>query len=163
MPSVDVVSAVDMQALDNAVNNVKREVATRFDFRSVKSEIILDRKAQSIHIVSGDEWKVKTVSEMLIGQCVRQKVDSKSLNFGEIETSSTTVAKRDVQIKEGISKETGQKIVKFIKGLNLKVQPALLEDKVRITGKKIDDLQEIMRQLREQEYDVPLQFNNMKS
>ncbi len=163
MPSVDIVSSVDLQSLDNAVNNVKREIATRFDFRSVKSEVTYDRKAKSIHIVSGDEWKVKTVSDMLISQAVRQKVDPKSLDFGEIDTVSTTVAKRDVQIREGISKETGQKIVKFIKGLNLKVQPALMDDKVRVTGKKIDDLQSIMRLLREQTYDVPLQFNNMKS
>jgi len=163
MPSVDVVSTVDMQALDNAVNNVKREIATRFDFRGVKSEISLDRKANVIHITSGDEWKVKTASDMLVGQCVRQKIDPKSLDFGKIETISTTSAKRDVQIKEGISKETCQKIVKFIKGLNLKVQPTIQEEKVRITGKKIDDLQQIMQLLREQEYEVPLQFNNMKS
>jgi uncharacterized protein YajQ (UPF0234 family) len=163
MPSVDVVSSVDLQALDNAVNNVKREVATRFDFRSVKTEVTYDRKAKSIHIVSGDEWKVKTVSDMLVSQAVRQKVDPKALDFGEIDTVSTTVAKRDVQIHEGISKETGQKIVKFIKGLDLKVQPAMMDDKVRVTGKKIDDLQTVMRLLREQTYDVPLQFNNMKS
>src|ERR1035437_2651327 len=105
MPSLDVVSMVDSQSLDNAVNNVKREVSTRFDFRSVKSEITLDKKENSIHIVSGDEWKVKTVSDMLIGQCVRLKVDPKSLDFAEIETVSQTSAKRDVRIKEGISKE----------------------------------------------------------
>lgn len=163
MPSVDAVSIVDMQSLDNAVNNIKREIATRFDFRSVKTEITLDRKAKTIHIVTGDEWKAKTISEMLIGQCTRQKVDAKSLDFGVVEVVSTTVARRDVRIREGISKETGQKMVKFIKGLNLKVQPALLDSKVRITGKKIDDLQEIMRLLKEQDYDVPLQFNNMKN
>ena len=163
MPSLDVVSVVDLQALDNAINNVKREIATRFDFRSVKSEITLNRKEKTIRIVSGDEWKVKTVSDMLLGQCIRQKVDPKSLDFGEIETTSTTVAKRDAQIKEGISKDTGHKIVKFIKGLTLKVQPAMLDDKVRVTGKKVDDLQAIMRLLKEQNYDVPLQFTNLKS
>ena len=94
MPSVDVVSTVDFQSLDNAVNNVKREVATRFDFRGVKSEIILDRKAKVIHIASGDEWKVKTVSDMLVGQCVRQKVEPKSLDFEKIDTISTTSARR---------------------------------------------------------------------
>jgi cyclic-di-GMP-binding protein len=163
MPSLDVVSMVDLQSLDNAVNNVKREVSTRFDFRSVKSEITLDKKEKSIHLVSGDEWKLKTISDMLVGQCVRLKVDPKSLEFSDIETVSTTVAKRDVKIKEGISKETSQKIVKYIKGLDLKVQPAIQDNKVRVTGKKIDDLQEIMRLLREQNFDVPLQFINMKS
>jgi cyclic-di-GMP-binding protein len=162
MPSLDVVSIVDMQSLDNATNNVKREFATRFDFRNIKSEIILDRKAKSIHIVSGDEWKVKTVADMLVGQCVRLKVDPKSLKFGNVETSSTTSAKMDVEINEGINKETAQKIVKYIKELKLKVQATIQDDQVRITGKQIDDLQEIMQLLREQNFGIPLQFVNLK-
>ncbi len=163
MPSVDVVSKVDLQALDNAINNVKREISTRFDFKNVKSEITFDRKAKSIHIVTGDDWKVKAVTEMLIGQCSRLKLDPKCLDFKEIEPTSHGGAKMDILIKEGIPKETGQKIVKLIKGLKLKVQPAIQDNQVRITGKKIDDLQEIMRLLKEQDYNIPLQFVNMKS
>ncbi len=163
MPSVDVVSKVDLQALDNAINNTKREISTRFDFKNVKSEITFDRKAKCIHIVTGDDWKVKAVTEMLIGQCTRLKVDSKCLDFKEIEATSHGTAKMDILIKEGIPKETGQKIVKLIKGLKVKVQPAIQDDQVRITGKKIDDLQEIMRLLKEQDYNIPLQFVNMKS
>jgi uncharacterized protein YajQ (UPF0234 family) len=162
MPSLDVVSIVDMQALDNATNNVKREIATRFDFRNMKSEVILDRKAKTIKIVSGDEWKVKTVADMLIGQCVRLKVDPKSLKMGKIETSTPTSAKMDIEIKEGISKETAQKIVKYIKELKLKLQPTIQEDQVRISGKQIDDLQEIMRLLGEQDFGIPLQYVNLK-
>jgi hypothetical protein len=163
MPSLDVVSTVELQSLDNAVNNTKREIATRFDFRSVKSDISFDRKEKIIHIVSGDEWKVKTVKDILMGQCVRQKVDPKSLDIGKTDTVSTTIAKTDIHIKEGIPKETGQKIVKYIKSLKIKVQPSILDNKLRITGKQIDDLQEIMRLLTEQDYGVPLQFVNMKS
>ncbi len=163
MPSVDVVSKVDLQALDNAINNVKREVSTRFDFKNIKTEITFDRKAKSIHIVTGDDWKVKSVSEMLVGQCARLKVDPKCLDIKEIEPTSHGTAKVDILIKEGIPKETGQKIVKLIKGLKFKVQPAIQNDQVRLTGKKIDDLQEIMGLLREQDYDLPLQFVNMKS
>jgi uncharacterized protein YajQ (UPF0234 family) len=163
MPSLDVVSTVDLQSLDNAVNNAKREVATRFDFRSVKSDINLDRKDKVIHIVSGDEWKVKTVKDIIVGQCIRQKVDPKSLVTGNIDTVSTTIAKLDVRINEGIPKETGQKIVKYIKSLKIKVQPSILDNKLRITGKQIDDLQEIMRLLTEQDYGIPLQFVNLKS
>ncbi|MFC1870274.1 YajQ family cyclic di-GMP-binding protein [Chloroflexota bacterium] len=163
MPSVDVVSTVDLQALDNAINNVKREISTRFDFKNVKSEVTLDRKDKYIHIITGDDWKVKAVTEILIGQCVRFKVDPKCLDLKEIEPTSHGAAKRDVQIKEGIPKETCQKIVKLIKGLKIKVQSAIQDDQVRITGKKIDDLQEIMRLLREQDYNIPLQFVNMKS
>ena len=163
MPSVDVVSKVDLQALDNAINNVKREISTRYDFRNVKSEITLDRKAKYIHIVTGDDWKVKAVTEMLIGQCTRLKVDPKCLDIKEIESTSHSTVKMDILIKEGIPKETGQKIVKLIKGLKVKVQPAIQDDQVRITGKKIDDLQDIMRLLKEQDYNIPLQFVNMKS
>ncbi len=163
MPSVDVVSRVDLQALDNAINNVKREISTRFDFRNVKSEITFDRKAKYIHIVTGDDWKVKAVTEMLIGQCTRLKMDPKCLDLKEIESTSHGTAKMDILIKEGIPKETSQKIVKLIKGLKIKVQPAIQGDQVRITGKKIDDLQEIMRLLKEQDYNIPLQFVNMKS
>ncbi len=163
MPSVDVVSKVDLQALDNVINNVKREISTRFDFKNVKSEITLDRKAKYIHIVTGDDWKVKAVTEMLIGQCTRIKLDPKCLDFKEIEPTSHNTVKMDILIKEGIPKETGQKIVKLIRGLKIKVQSAIQGDQVRITGKKIDDLQEIMRLLKEQDYNIPLQFVNMKS
>ncbi|MBN2186338.1 MAG: YajQ family cyclic di-GMP-binding protein [Dehalococcoidia bacterium] len=163
MPSVDVVNKVDLQALDNAINNVTREISTRFDFKNVKSEITFDRKAKYVHIVTGDDWKVKAVTDMLIGQCTRLKVDSKCLDIKEIESTSHGTVKMDIFIKEGIPKETGQKIVKLIKSLKLKIQPAIQDGQVRITGKKIDDLQEIMRLLKEQDYNIPLQFVNMKS
>jgi len=162
MPSVDVVSRVDMQTLYNAINNAKREISTRFDFKNVKSEITFDRKAKYIHIVTGDDWKAEAVAEMLIGQCVRFKLDSKCLDPREIEFTSHDSVKMDIFIKEGIPKETGHKIIKLIKSLKLKVQPAIQDDQVRITGKKIDDLQKIMRLLEEQDYSVPLQFVNMK-
>ncbi len=163
MPSVDVVSKVDFQALDNAVNNVKREISTRFDFKNIKSEITLDRKEKRIHIVSVDDSKVKTIADMLVGQCVRFKVDPKCLDIKETSPTSRDTAKMDIPIKEGIPKETSQKIVKLIKGLKIKVQPAIQDDQVRLTGKQIDDLQEVMRRLREQDYGIPLQFVNMKS
>ena len=163
MPSVDVVSKVDLQALDNAINNVKREISTRFDFKNVNSEITFDRKSKCIHIVTGDDWKVKVITEMLIGKCTRLKLDPKCLDLKEIEPTSRDAVKMDILIKEGIPKETGQKIVKLIKGLKIKVQPAIQDDQVRITGKKIDDLQEIMRLLKEQDYNIPLQFVNMKN
>ncbi len=162
MPSVDVVSTVDMQALDNAVNNLKREITTRYDFRNVVTEIVLNKKDKQIHILSGDDGKVKAIIEGLIGQAVRFKVDPKSLDFKPIEATSQGKAKTEVHIKEGIPKETAQKMVKFIKGLNLKVQPAIQDDQVRITGKQIDDLQAVMQELRAQDYDVALQFVNMK-
>jgi uncharacterized protein YajQ (UPF0234 family) len=138
MPSVDVVSKVDLQALDNAINNAKREISTRFDFKKVKSEITFDRKAKYVHIVTGDDWKAKAVTEMLIDKCAWLKLDPRCLDVKEIEPTSHGLVKRDIFLKEGIPKETGQKIVKLIKGLKLKVQPTL-------------------------QGNIPLQFVNMKS
>jgi uncharacterized protein YajQ (UPF0234 family) len=163
MPSLDVVSTVDMQALDNAVNNVKREVATRYDFKNVRSEITLDRKGKSIQIITGDESKIKAMVEMLVGQCTRLKVSPRSLDQGEIGSSAHGAARMEIGIKEGIPRETCQKIVKYIKGLKINVQPVMQDDQVRITGKQIDDLREIMRLLTEQDFNVPLAFVNMKS
>jgi uncharacterized protein YajQ (UPF0234 family) len=162
MPSLDIVSIVDMQALDNAINNVKREIATRYDFRNIVSEISLNRKDKLIHISSGDEMKVKAITDSLVGQCTRLKLDPKILDPQKIESASQNTAKRDIQIIEGISRETAQKMVKFIKASALKVQAAIQDDQIRVTGKQIDDLQEVMRVLRGQEYDIPLQFVNMK-
>jgi uncharacterized protein YajQ (UPF0234 family) len=162
MPSVDVVNKVDMQALDNAVNNVLREVSNRFDFKNVKTEIALNKKDNLIHIVTGDEMKMKAVIELLKGQCVRLKVEPKSLAPKKMEPTSHGTVKIDIQVNEGIPMETCKKIVKLIKGMNPKVQPVIQDEQVRIIGKKIDDLLEIMQLLREQDYDVPLQFVNMK-
>jgi len=162
MPSVDVVSKVDLQTMDNAINNVKREILGRYDFKNIDTEVTFDRKAKSIHIVSGDDLKVKAIIEMLISQCTRFKLDIKCLDFKEIETISVSKAKMDITIKEGIPKETGQKIVKLVKELKVKVQTTIQDNQVRLTGKKIDDLQEIMQLLREQDYDIPLQFTNMR-
>jgi cyclic-di-GMP-binding protein len=162
MPTMDIVSIADAQTLDNAINNVKREIATRYDFRNIVSEITFNRKEKLIHISSGDEMKVKAITESLIGQSTRLKLDPKILDPQKIEPATQGTAKRDIKIKEGLSRETAGKIVKFIKASGLKVQAAIQDEQIRVTGKQIDDLQEIMGLLRAQEYDVPLQFVNMK-
>ena len=163
MPSVDVVSAVDMQALDNAVNNTKREVSTRFDFKNVTTDVMLDRKEKMIHLQTGDEMKMKAVLDMLQRQAIRLKLDPKFLDPGKIEPTSQGAVKLDIKIKEGIPSETCKKIVKLIKDGKFKVQPTIQDNQVRVEGKKIDDLQAIMQLLRDQSYDLPLQFVNMRS
>lgn len=162
MPSLDIVSIADMQMLDNVVNNVKREISTRYDFRNISTEITLNRKDKLINIATGDEMKMKAVTELIISQCVRLKIDHKVLEPQKIEMATHGTVRCDIKIREGISRETSQKMVKFIKASGLKVQPAIQEDQVRVTGKQIDDLQVMMQQLREQDWDVPLQFVNMK-
>ncbi len=163
MPSVDVVSRIDVQAIDNAVNNTKREVTSRFDFRGVDTEIEFDRKTKMIHVQSGDEGKVRAIVDMLMTHSIRLKIDPRALEVKEIEPTSKGASKLDIHIKEGLSQDTARKIVKLVKGMNVKVQPAIQGDEVRLTGKKIDELQAIMKSLREQDYDLPLQFVNMKA
>jgi len=153
---------IDAQTLDNAINNSRREITTRYDFRNIVSEITYEKKEKVIKISSGDDMKVKAITESLIGQSTRLKLDPKILEPQKIEAGGGGTSKREIKIKEGISRETAQKIVKFIKASGLKVQPAIMDDQIRIQGKQIDDLQEVMRLLQAQDYDVPLQFANMK-
>ena len=163
MASMDIVSRVDLQEIDNAVNNTLREVATRFDFRKTNTAIEFDKKNKSLHMVTADDMKMEALREMLIAHCVKRNLDPKCLEFKDIEaTMSMREVKRDVVIKEGISKEMAQRIVKQIKGLKLKVQSAIQEDQVRVTGKQIDDLQTVMTVLKDSGYDTPLQFVNLK-
>ena len=163
MPSVDVVSRVDFQAMDNAVNNAKREISTRYDFKGVATELVLDRKAKSIHLSTGDEGKLRAVVDMLQTHAIRQKLDAKVFDVGTFEPTSHGGVKVDIKVKEGLSQDIARDMVKVVKGTKYKVQAAIQENQVRLTGKKIDELQALMRLFREKDYDVPLQFVNMKS
>ncbi len=163
MPSFDIVSKVDLQEVDNAINNVKKEIETRYDFRGVTTELNLNRKDKKISLVTGDDMKFKAVREMLLTQCIRRKVDPKVLEFGEPEPTSKGQVKAEITIIEGISKDEAKKIVKMIKDSKLKVQSAIQDEQVRVTGKKIDDLQSVITLLKDADLEVPLQYVNMKS
>ena len=163
MPSFDIVNRVDLQEIDNAINNVKKELATRYDFRNVTTEISLNRKDKRLHIVTGDEMKMDALRELLIGHCVRRKIDPKCLEFKDIEPTAKTAVKMDVDIKEGVNKDVAQAIVKKVKDLKIKVQTAIQDEQVRVTGKKIDDLQAVIQLVNSEQFSIPLQFVNMKS
>lgn len=163
MPSFDVVNETDMQEVDNVVNNVRKELANRFDFRGSKTELTLNRKDKVVTILSEDEMKLKALRELLIGQAVKRKVDTRALDFQDHEPAGGSMLRRLVKIKEGIDKDTARKIVAAIKESKLKVQASIMDEQVRVQGKKIDDLQAVMALLRGQDYGVPLQFVNMKS
>ncbi|SMP68906.1 hypothetical protein SAMN06295888_11695 [Desulfonatronum zhilinae] len=163
MPSFDIVSKVDLQEVDNAVNNVRKELDTRFDFRNVKTDLDLNRKEKVLHVVTGDEMKMRAIQDLLKVHFTRRKLDPRSMEFKELEATSQGRVKMDILIKEGISKDTAQKIVKLIKAQKLKVQAAIQDEQVRVTGKKIDDLQAVIKLMDDQELDVPLQHVNMKS
>ncbi|MGX9365566.1 YajQ family cyclic di-GMP-binding protein [Desulfoplanes sp. PS50] len=162
MPSFDIVSQVDLQEVDNAINNVKKEVDSRYDFRGVATEISFNRKDKRIHILTGDEMKIKALRDMLSAHAVRRKIDPRIMDFKEPEGTSKGQLKQQVSLREGIDKETARKLVKLIKGSKLKVQAAIQDDQVRVTGKKIDELQAVISLIKEEEFEQPFQFVNMK-
>jgi uncharacterized protein YajQ (UPF0234 family) len=163
MPSFDVVSEVDLQETDNAVNNVKKELNTRYDFKGSETSLELDKKSEIITIFTTDDMKMRTLKEMLLASFVKRGVDTRSAEFSETEKAGGTKLKRIVKLKKGIDKDNAKKITVIIKQSGLKVQSAIMDEKVRVTGKKIDDLQTVIKLLKEQLADLPLQFVNMKS
>ena len=163
MPSFDAVNEVDMQELDNAVNNLKKELANRFDFKNSGTEIELNKKDEVITITSSDDMKMRNLREMLITFALKRGVDSRVLDFGEVEKAGGAKLRRIVKLKKGLNKDQAKKITMLIKASGLKVQSAIMDDKVRITGKKIDDLQAVIHMLKDAELDTPLQYVNMKS
>ena len=163
MPSIDIVSKVDQQRLDNAINTVRKEILTRYDFRDSKTTIELDKKAMNLHVVTENDMKIKQVGDIIISRMMKQGIDASCLDFGKEEYASGNMVKKDIRVKQGIDKETSKKIVKMIKETGLKVQAGIMEDQVRVTGKKIDDLQAVMAHTRAGDFGIPLQFDNMKS
>lgn len=162
MPSFDIVNEINTQEVDNAVNNTLKEVSTRYDFRGLQTEVEFDRKENRVNIVAAESMKLRAVKDMLIKHFIKRNLAPKALEFGSEEGTSHGHVKMGVHIKEGITRETAKKIVKEIKNQKLKVQPAIQEDRIRVTGKKIDDLQEVIQHLKKKDFGIPLQFVNMK-
>ncbi len=161
MPSFDIVSKIDMQEVDNAVNQTRKEVDQRYDFKGTSNEITLDK--DSITIVAADDYKLQAITDILKGKLTRRKVSTKCLDFGKVENASGMAVRQHIKLVQGISKEKGKEIVKLIKAQKLKVQPQIMEDEIRVSGKKIDDLQTVMQMLKNADMDIELQFVNMRS
>ena len=162
MPSFDIVNQVDLQEVDNAVNNTLKEVARRYDFRGANTQVTFNKSEKTINLVSGSDMQMETLHGMLVENFARRKVSGKNLQFGAVEPTSHGDVKCLVEISQGIDKDTARKIVKLIKDEKLKVQPAIQDEQVRVTGKKIDDLQAVIAMLKGADLPVPLQFVNMK-
>ena len=160
MPSFDIVSRIDLQEVDNAVNITRKAILSRFDFRQSKTEITLDKKEKKIRVTTEDDMKMRAVQEGLIENLVKRKVDTKGLEVKPSQMSAQGMIQREISIKEGVDSDTARNIVKMIKDKKLKVQAAIQESQVRVTGKKIDDLQEVMQMLRAVNLPIPLQFVN---
>ena len=162
MPSFDVVSRVDMQEMDNAINQVKKEISTRFDFRGSKTQIDLDRKEATITVLTEDDMKLRAIKDMLIAKVVHRSIEAEALVFGDSEKAGGDMMRQTVTITNGIDIETARKVVKVVKEAKLKVQAAIQGEEVRITGKKRDDLQDAIHTIKEAEVGMPLQFVNFR-
>ena len=162
MPSFDIVNRIDVQEVDNAVNITKKGILTRFDFRGSKTEITLDKKDKKIQVITEDEMKMRSVQDSLIENLVKRKIDTKALEIKPTEMAAQGMIQREIAIKEGVDSDTARAIVKMIKDKKLKVQAAIQQNQVRVTAKKIDDLQEVIQMLRSTKMPIPLQFINMQ-
>jgi uncharacterized protein YajQ (UPF0234 family) len=160
--SFDIVSKVDLQEVSNAVQQALKEIGQRFDFRGSKSSIELDQKANEIIIISDDEYKLKSVVDILQAKLIKRQVPLKALSYGKIEPAASSTVKQVVTLQQGIPSDKAKEIVKAIKDTKMKVQPEIQKDQLRVRAKKIDDLQAIMKILREKEFGVHIDFVNYR-
>ncbi len=160
MPSFDIVSETDLQEVDNAINSVAREIKQRFDFKGGNSSV--ERSDSDITIMADDDTRHKAIIDMLKVHITRRKLDSKALDFQEAEKATGNMIRQKVVVKQGIEQDISKKITKEIKSKKLKVQAAIQGDKLRITGKKRDDLQEAISHVKEMNLDIPLQYINFR-
>lgn len=165
MPSLDIVSKLNFAELDNAINNAKKAVMARFDFRGSHTEIEVvkegEKKEQAIKLTADDESKMKGLREMFESACMKRGILPRSFDFGEVEPALAGKVKCTGKIRNGIPQDKAKEMVKQIKDTKLKVQASIQGDEIRLSGKQIDDLQSIMAML-QKSVDLPLQFVNMK-
>ena len=160
--SFDIVSKVDLQEVSNAVQQAMKEIGQRFDFRGSKSTIELDSGKNEILLVSDDEYKLKSVVDILQGKLIKRKVPVKALNYGKVEDAASGTVRQIVSLQQGIPTEKGKEIVKIIKNAKLKVQAEIQKDQLRVRAKKIDDLQSLMGILKEKDLDIHIEFVNYR-
>ena len=162
--SFDVTSTVDLQEVDNAVNQARKEVAQRYDFKGSRAAIDLNRTDYTITLTADDDFKMNALWDILQGRLVRRGVPVKNLTPGAIERAANDTVKRVITLQQGIPTDAAREIVKFLKDQKLKkVQAAIQADQVRVSSPSKDDLQEAMRVLREHDFGVALQFGNYRS
>ena len=159
MPSFDIVSEVDMHAFTNAVDQANRVIDTRFDFKGVKATF--ERKDRVVTVCAEAEFQVQQMMDILRGALAKCKIDTRAIKEGDLHVAGNS-AKQEITMQHGLETELCRKLVKMVKESKLKVQAAIQGDQVRITGKKRDDLQDVIALLRGSEFEVPLQFENFR-
>jgi len=163
MPSFDIVSKVDAQALDNAVNVTTKEITNRFDFKGSHVVIDLNKKEFKISIEVEDDMKLRQLIDVLINRAHKQGIAPEAFDQSKSPVQSGKLVKQEISVRNGLKQEDAKKIVKLIKESGLKVQASINDDLVRVTGKKIDDLQEVIQASKSWGLGIPLQYENMRS
>ena len=163
MPSFDIVSSFNMQEVDNAVNMVIRDIGNRYDFRGSKTTVSLDKGEKFITIFADNTMQLAAVVDMLKSRAISRKVSLKVFKFHDEESAAGTSIRQKISLREGIDRDRAKNINKMIKDKKLKVQSQIQGEQLRVTGKKIDDLQSVMSMLKSANLDIPLQYVNMKS
>lgn len=166
MPQLDIVSKIDFAELDNAINNTKKAITARFDFRNSPVEITVDKKEKKIHMHAADGGKLEAVKDIFESAIIRRGLHMKSFDFQPVEPArhgATGAMKRDVKLKEGLPQELAKEITKMVKESKIKVQASIQGEEIRLTGKQIDDLRTVMAMLDGAGLSQPLQYVNMKS
>lgn len=159
MPSFDIVSEIDMHELSNSIDQANREITNRFDFKGTNSRVEL--KENIITLVAPAEFQIKQIEDILTTKMSKRGIDIKCLEKGEV-TENINEAKKAITVRQGIDKELAKKLVKLVKDTKLKVQSSIQGEQVRVTGKKRDDLQEVIQMLKNSKLDYPLQFTNFR-
>lgn len=160
--SFDIVSEIDLQEVDNAVNQALKEVTTRYDLKDSKATIELNKKDNLLNLHCVDEFKLKSVIDILQNKMIKRGISLKAMNQGTIEQASGGSARVEIKLQQGIDKENARKLVKMIKDTKIRVQAAIQEDKVRVTGKSRDDLQDVISMIKEADLDFETQFTNYR-
>ncbi len=160
--SFDIVSKVDLQEVDNAINQARKEIIQRYDFKGSKTSIDLDQKEYLVTLISDDEFKVKSVVDILESKLVKRKVPLKALSFGNIEPAAGGTARQIITLQNGIDKDRARSITKLIKDSKLRVQAQIMEDQIRVSGRNKDDLQAVIALVRQADLPFAVQFINYR-
>lgn len=163
MPSFDIVSKVDIQFLENAINVTNKEVANRFDFKDSVVKIDFNKKENKISLETSDDMKMRQLIEILINRANKQGITPQAFDQSKDSYQSGKTIKQEILVKNGLKQEDAKKVTKMIKDSGLKVQTQIMDDILRVTGKKIDDLQDVIQLMKTTDLGFPLQYENMRS
>ena len=160
--SFDIVSEVNMAEVQNAVNQAVMEIRQRYDFKGSKSEIKLEEKENQLVLISDDEYKLKSLIDVLQGKLVRREVSLKALDYGKVEPAGGNTVRQFIKLQKGIPQDKGKEIVKFLKTLGVKVQGQIMDDQIRVSGKNRDDLQTVISAVKEKDFNIAMNFTNYR-